>query len=97
MNFFYEKNNLSSLTKTDNVFHENLKFAKVYEYYSYELDTPLQSNPANNATQQKEGYRFTVDTTTASETVPDWYNAYLELDFKINKVADGTTYGAADN
>ncbi|PFX26611.1 Complement C1q tumor necrosis factor-related protein 7 [Stylophora pistillata] len=72
------------------------KYAKAYEYYSYELDTPLQAAPANGAYQQKDAYKFTVDTTTASESVPDWYNAYFEIDFKINKKANGLNYADTD-
>ncbi|PFX21387.1 hypothetical protein AWC38_SpisGene14143 [Stylophora pistillata] len=50
---------------------------------------------ANNTYQKKDGYRFTVDTSTASETVADWHNAYFEMDFKLTKM-DNTIYGAAD-
>ncbi|PFX29617.1 Pulmonary surfactant-associated protein D [Stylophora pistillata] len=71
------------------------KYAKAYEYYSYDLDTPLQAAPANNATQVKSGYKWTVDTSSASESVPDWYNAFFEIDLKITKM-DKSTYGAAD-
>ncbi|PFX21869.1 hypothetical protein AWC38_SpisGene13598 [Stylophora pistillata] len=82
------KNNTMSSMRTK-------KFAKGYEYSSYDLDTPLQTAPANNNYQQKKGYKFTVDTKTAPEAVADWYNAYFEMDFKITKM-DNTTYGAAD-
>ena len=70
------------------------KLSKRYDYYSYELDTPLQT-PANNAYQKKDGYKFTVNAITSSDTVADWYNAYLEIDFKITKM-DKTTFAAAD-
>ena len=70
------------------------KLSKRYDYYSYELDTPLQT-PANNAYQKKDGYKFTVNAITSSDTVADWYNAYLEIDFKITKM-DNTTFAAAD-
>ncbi|PFX20965.1 hypothetical protein AWC38_SpisGene14566 [Stylophora pistillata] len=66
-----------------------------YEDSPYDLNTPLQTAPANNTYQKKKGYKFTVDTKTASESVADWYNAYFEIDFKITKM-DNTTYGAAD-
>ena len=70
------------------------KLSKRYNFYSYELDTPL-TTPANNAYQKKEGYKFTVNAITSSDTVVDWHNAYLEMDFKITKM-DNTTYAAAD-
>lgn len=69
--------------------------SKKYNYYSYELDTPLQTTLANNAYQKKDGYKFTVNALTSSDTVADWYNAYLEIDFKITKM-DNTTFAAAD-
>ncbi|PFX18802.1 hypothetical protein AWC38_SpisGene16812 [Stylophora pistillata] len=72
------------------------KYAKAYEYYSYELDTPLQAAPANNNNQTKTGYKFTVDTSSASESAPDWYNAFLEIDLKINKKANGANYAVTD-
>ena len=71
------------------------KLSKRYEYYSYDLDTPLQTAPANNTYQKKDGYKFTVDAITSSDTVADWYNAYFEMDFKITKM-DNTTFAAAD-
>ena len=71
------------------------KLSKKYEFYSYELDTPLQAAPANNTYQKKDGYKFTVDALTSSDRVADWHNAYFEIDFKITKM-DNTTYAAAD-
>lgn len=71
------------------------KLSKRYEYYSYDLDTPLQTAPANNTYQKKDAYKFTVDAMTSSDIVADWYNAYFEMDFKITKM-DDTEYVAAD-
>ncbi|PFX23307.1 hypothetical protein AWC38_SpisGene12150 [Stylophora pistillata] len=85
----------STSTKSTSTKTKNKKEPSGYEFRSYELDTPLQSAPANNTYQQKDSYKFTVDTSTASETVPDWYNAYFEMDVKLTKM-DNTTYGAAD-
>lgn len=37
----------------------------------------------------KDGYPFPADNT--GEVTPlDWYNARISLDFKVNKLADGT-------
>ena len=67
---------------------------KRYEYVSVELQTPL-TNPANNQAQVKSGHRFVLD--SSNETHPfDWYNAYIDIDFKLTKM-DNTGYGAADN
>ena len=63
---------------------------KRYEYNYYDLETPLNSNVANNATQIKNNYRFEVDNSSEANPI-DWYNAYLEVDFKLVTLADSTT------
>ena len=70
------------------------EFVKRYEYNYYDLETPLNSIVANNATQIKNNYRFEVDNSSEANPI-DWYNAYLEVDFKLVKLADGTGIGVA--
>ena len=53
------------------------------------METPLNSIVANNARQTKNNYRFTVDNSSESNRI-DWYNAYLEVDFKLVTLADST-------
>ena len=65
------------------------KFVKRYEYIYYDLETPLNSNVANNARQIKTNYRFEVDNSSGVNPL-DWYNAYLEVDFKLVQLADST-------
>ena len=65
------------------------EFVKRYEYNYYDLETPLNSNVGNNARQTKNNYRFEVDNSSEANPI-DWYNAYLEVDFKLVKLADGT-------
>ena len=65
------------------------EFVKRYEYNYYDLETPLNSIVANNARQTKNNYRFTVDNSSESNPI-DWYNAYLEVDFKLVTLADST-------
>ena len=68
------------------------EFVKIYEYNYYDLETPLNAVVANNARQTKDNYRFSVD--NSSEAIPiDWYNAYLEVGFKLVKTADGAAIG----
>ena len=67
---------------------------KRYEYVSYKLDTPIEL-PANNDNQEKNNYKFSVDSTHSSAPM-DWYNAFFELDLKITEM-DNTAYGAGDN
>ena len=70
------------------------KFVKRYEYIYYALETLLNSNVANNARQIKTNYRFEVDNSSGVNPL-DWYNAYLEVDFKLVQLADSTAGIAA--
>ena len=65
------------------------KFVKRYEYNYYDLETPVNSNVANNARQTKNYYRFEVDNSSEANPI-DWYNAYLEVDFKLVTLTDST-------
>ena len=64
------------------------EFVKRYEYNYYDLETPLISIVANNARQTKNNYRFEVDNTSEANPI-DWYNAYLEVDFKLIRYDNG--------
>lgn len=59
------------------------------EYTYYDLETPLNDNVANNNRQEKDNYRFTIDNSSEANPI-DWYNAYLEVDFKLVTLADST-------
>ena len=65
------------------------KFVKRYEYNYYDLETPLNAIVANNATQTKNNYRFEVDNSSEANPI-DWYNTYLEIEFKLVQLADST-------
>ena len=65
------------------------EFVKRYEHNYYDLETPLNSIVANNARQTKNNYQFTVDNSSEANPI-DWYNAYLEVDFKLVQLADST-------
>ena len=46
--------------------------------------------------RKTNGYRFVVD--SSGEVTPlDWYNARFNVDFKVNKLADGANLGANDH
>ena len=67
------------------------EFVERYEYNYYDLETPLNANVANNARQTKDNnYRFTVDNSSEANPI-DWFNAYLEVDFKLVTLADSDT------
>ena len=73
----------------------NPKYLERYEDVVFDLEQALDETPANNAHQNKTGLRFIADNT--GEATPfDWYNARLSVDFKINKLADGTAIAAND-
>ena len=74
----------------------NPEFIRRREFTSHELVTSLNDNVANNDRQKKTGYRFLIDNTSEANPI-DWYNAYLEVNFKLVTLADsavGITAGA---
>ena len=60
------------------------------ELVRYQLDDVIRS-PGNNQHQVKNGYKFTINDRSSFY---DWYNAYFEVQFRVQKLADGTNYGA---
>ena len=66
----------------------NQEFVKIYEYTYYDLETPLNSNVGVDNRQVKDNYRFTVDNSSEANPI-DWYNAYLEVDFKLVRTDNG--------
>ena len=74
----------------------NSENTKKIEYTFYTPHEELNQNPGNNNPQKKSNIRFFIDTT--NEINPnDWYKAYFEIYFKINKLADGTNFTNAAN
>ena len=62
------------------------------ELVRFQLDDVIRA-PANNQHQEKNGYRFTINDRSSFY---DWYNAYFEVQFQLQKTADGSGYAAAD-
>ena len=57
------------------------------EYISYKPDYFFNQNPGENIPQEKSNIRFYVNST--DDVNPnDWYNAYFDIHFKINRLAD---------
>ena len=63
-----------------------------YELIRFQLDDVIKT-PANGQHQQKNGYKFTINDRSSFY---DWYNAYFEVQFQLQKIADGTNYVVAD-
>ena len=61
-----------------------------FEYISVQLSTPA-TEPGNNAGQRKMVLHFLINDRSSFF---DWYNAYLDITFKVNKIADGVGYAA---
>ena len=59
------------------------------ELVRYQLDDVIRL-PGNTQHQVKNGYKFTINDRSSFY---DWYNAYFEVQFKLQKLADGTAYG----
>ena len=60
------------------------------ELVRFQLDDVIRA-PANSQHQAKNGYRFTINDRSAFY---NWYNAYFEVQFQVQKLADGSAYGA---
>ena len=58
----------------------------------YQLDDVIRS-PGNNQHQIKNGCKFTINDRSSFY---DWYNAYFEVQFQFQKLAEGAGYVAAD-
>ena len=69
--------------------YENLQR---YEYVRFHLDNVIEQ-PANNQSQKKTGYRFTINDRS---TMFDFFNGYFEVTKELQKRADGAGYAAAD-
>ena len=54
----------------------------------YQLDSTIR-DPANGLHQDKKGYKFPIN---GRSSYYDWYNAYFEVQFQLQKLADGTHY-----
>ena len=63
-----------------------------YELIRFQLDDVIKT-PANGQHQQKNGYKFTINDRSSFY---DWYNAYFEVQFQLQKIADATNYVVAD-
>ena len=66
------------------------EYLQRYELVRFQLDDVIRE-PANGQHQPKNGYKFTINDRS---TFYDWYNAYFEIQFQVQKLADGTAYGA---
>ena len=66
-------------------------FLERYDEVVYDLQNPIKL-PANGAFQNKNSYKFYVDSTGEVTAPNDWYNSYLEIEVEVNKKADGSAY-----
>ena len=67
------------------------EYTEKVEYIPYTPEKFFNENPKNNKPQEKSNIRFYVDSTN-KVSPNDWYNSYFEVHFKIDKLADGTTF-----
>ena len=68
------------------------EYLQRYEMVRFQLDDVIRA-PANNQHQLKNGYKFTINDRSAFY---DWYIAYFEVQFQLQKLANGAGY-ANDN
>ena len=67
-------------------------YSQRYELVRFQLDNQIVA-PAAGQHQVKNGYKFTINDRSSFY---DWYNAYFEVQFQLQKLADGTAYAAAN-
>ena len=67
-------------------------YSQRYELVRFQLDNSIV-DPAAGQHQVKNGYKFTINDRSSFY---DWYNAYFEVQFQLQKLADGTAYAAAN-
>ena len=71
------------------------KLIERYEDVVIELETALNVNPANNASQTKNNHRFVVD--NSGESTPfDWYHARFNMNITLEQKAAGANVADAD-
>ena len=63
-----------------------------YEFVRFHLDNVIVQ-PANNQSQKKTGYRFTINDRS---TMFDFFNGFFEVSKELQKIADGLGYAAVD-
>ena len=68
------------------------EYLQRYELVRYQLDNVIRI-PDNGQHQQKTGYKFTINDRSSYY---DWYNAYFEVQFQLQKLADGARYVVTD-
>ena len=66
------------------------EFLQRNELVRFQLDDVIRA-PANGQHQTKNGYKFTINDRSSFY---DWYNAYFEVQFQVQKLDDGAAYGA---
>ena len=65
------------------------EFLQRNELVRFQLDNVIIA-PDNGQHQEKNGYKFTINDRSSFY---DWYNSFLEVQFQVQKLADGTAYG----
>ena len=68
------------------------EYLQINELVRYQLDDVIRL-PGDNQHQVKNGYKFTINDRSSFY---DWYNAYFEVQFQLQVLADGNGYADAD-
>ena len=68
------------------------EFLERNELVRFQLDNAKRL-PGNGQHQEKTGYKFTINDRSSFY---DWYNAYFEVQFQLQKLADGNGYATAN-
>ena len=76
--------------------YRNSKPIERYEDVVFELETALNANVANGASQTKTNHRFVVDNSRQS-TPFDWYHSRFNVDINLEKLANEADVAADDH
>ena len=85
-----------TIIKVEEMEYKQGDFLERYKEAVYDLQNPIKL-PANGAFQNKNSYKFHVDSTGEVTAPNDWYDSYLEIDVKVIKKADESLYTTTDN
>ena len=76
--------------------YRNSKLIERYEDVVFELETSLNTDLGNDAHQTKTNHRFVVN--NSGESTPfDWYHARFNVNFNLDKLANGADVVADDH
>ncbi|PFX21554.1 Terminal uridylyltransferase 4 [Stylophora pistillata] len=86
----YDEDEVPDYEIDEDEMHKNiLNELGLQDYENFDKLDDVIRMPANGQAQSKVGYKFSINDRSSFF---DWYNAYFEVQFQLQKLADGTAY-----